>query len=135
MEDKVTVCNPNKLDPVLAEIHHINDLGLSKWYEVVYFDDDWRCYSGSKTFKDGEKVVNWKYCKNCLKRLETIDIIMPPYIEIDLKKMRKDKNLTLREVAKKIGISFSHINKIETGKIEKPGYDIVVSLYNYYKNI
>jgi DNA-binding XRE family transcriptional regulator len=61
--------------------------------------------------------------------------IMPPYIEIDLKKMRKDKNLTLREVAKKIGISFSHINKIETGKIEKPGYDIVVSLYNFYRNI
>jgi len=69
------------------------------------------------------------------KLLETIDIIMPPYIEIDLKKMRKDKNLTLREVAKKIGISYSHINKIETGKIEKPGYDIVVSLYNFYKNI
>ena len=25
--------------PILAEIEHINDLGKSKWYEVVYYDD------------------------------------------------------------------------------------------------
>ena len=52
--------------PVLAKIQHINDLGKSKWYEVVYFDGNWRSYSGSKTFKDGEKVVKWKYCKGCV---------------------------------------------------------------------
>ena len=49
---------PNELEPVLAEISHMNDLGLSKWYEVVYYD------AGSKTFKDGERVIKWKYCKD-----------------------------------------------------------------------
>ena len=57
---------PSELEPVLAEIEHINDLGLSKWYEVVYFDVSWHSYSGSNTFKDGEEVVKWKYCKDCL---------------------------------------------------------------------
>ena len=52
--------------PILAKIEHINDLGKSKWYEVVYYDDGWCSYVGSKTFQDGEKVVEWKYCKDCL---------------------------------------------------------------------
>ena len=60
------ISSPNQLEPVLAEINHINELGLSKWYEVVYFDGNWRCYSGSKTFKDGEQVIKWVYCKDCL---------------------------------------------------------------------
>lgn len=61
--------NPIELEPVLAEIHHMNDLGLSKWYEVVYIgkDGEWLSYSGSKTFKDGERVAKWEYCKDCLK--------------------------------------------------------------------
>jgi hypothetical protein len=58
--------SPIQLEPVLAEIEYINELGLSKWYEVVYFDGNWRCYAGSKTFKDGEKVIRWKYAKDCL---------------------------------------------------------------------
>lgn len=57
--------SPIELEPVLAEINHINELGLSKWYEVVYFDGNWRCYAGSKTFKDGESVIKWKYAKDC----------------------------------------------------------------------
>jgi hypothetical protein len=60
------ISSPIELEPVLAEIEHINDLGKSKWYEVVYYDGSWCCYSGSNTFKDGEKVVKWKYCKDCL---------------------------------------------------------------------
>ena len=48
---------PSELEPVLAKIEHINSLGKSSWYEVVYFDRHWRCYAGSNTFKDGEKVV------------------------------------------------------------------------------
>jgi hypothetical protein len=55
---------PNELESVLAEIYHNNDLGLSKWYEVVYYDDGWYSYAGSKTFQDGEQVVDWKYCKD-----------------------------------------------------------------------
>ena len=57
---------PVKLEPVIAEIEEINDLGKSKWYEVVYFDDTWHSYFGSNTFNDGERVVKWKYCKDCL---------------------------------------------------------------------
>lgn len=53
-------------NPILAKIEHINDLGKSTWYEVVYYDDDWYSYAGSKTFEDGEQVVEWKYCKDCL---------------------------------------------------------------------
>lgn len=56
---------PSELEPVLAKIEHINSLGKSSWYEVVYFDKYWRCYDGSDTFKDGEKVVKWRYCKDC----------------------------------------------------------------------
>lgn len=54
---------PSELEPVLAKIEHINSLGKSNWYEVVYNDGNWRSYQGSKTFKDGEKVVKWDYCK------------------------------------------------------------------------
>ena len=57
---------PNELEPVLAKIESINDLRKSKWYEVVYYDRNWHSYSGSKTFKNGEKVVKWKYCKDCI---------------------------------------------------------------------
>jgi len=60
------ISSPIKLEPVLAEIEHINDLGKSTWYEVVYFDGNWRSYAGSKTFKDGERVLRWKYAKDCL---------------------------------------------------------------------
>jgi len=58
---------PAELEAVLAKISHINDLGLSQWYEVVFYaDDKWCSYSGSNTFKDGEKVIEWVYCKNIL---------------------------------------------------------------------
>lgn len=57
---------PTEVDSILAKITHQNDLGLSQWYEVVYYDNKWCSYSGSKTFEDGEKVVEWKYCKELL---------------------------------------------------------------------
>jgi len=63
---KNVVNNPIQLEPVLAKIEHINDLGKSNWYEVVYFDGKWNSYAGSKTFDDGEKVISWKYCKDCI---------------------------------------------------------------------
>jgi len=55
----------NILEPILAEIEHINDLGKSMRFEVVYYDEKWCSYSGSKTFQDGEKVVRWKYADEC----------------------------------------------------------------------
>jgi hypothetical protein len=60
---------PNNLESVLAKITHQNDLGLSQWHEVVYYDNDddkWCCYSGSKTFQDGERVIAWRYCKDLI---------------------------------------------------------------------
>ena len=64
-EDAV-ICNPNELEPVLAFITHQGDLGRNEWYEVVYFFKEWCSYSGSKTFEDGEQVIRWNYCKDCL---------------------------------------------------------------------
>jgi hypothetical protein len=60
------ISSPNQLEPVLALITHQGELGLSEWYEVVYHFDKWYSYNGSKTFDDGEQVIRWKYCKDCL---------------------------------------------------------------------
>ena len=60
---------PDSLEPILAKIEHINSLGRSNWYEVVYYDDElgkWQSYSGSKTFNDAERVIKWKYCHELL---------------------------------------------------------------------
>jgi hypothetical protein len=60
---------PKNLESVLAKIIHQHSLGLSQWYEVVYYNNDikkWCCYGGSKTFQDGERVVDWKYCKDLI---------------------------------------------------------------------
>lgn len=58
---------PKEFYPVLAKIEHINDLGKSKWYEVVYYNNGWNSYTGSRTFQDGEQVVEWKYCEDIFK--------------------------------------------------------------------
>ena len=55
---------PKEFHPVLAKIEHINDLGKSKWYEVVYYNNGWHSYAGSRTFQDGVQVVEWKYCED-----------------------------------------------------------------------
>ena len=63
---KVIHCSkllPDELKPVLARIEQINSLGKSGWWEVVYYDGKWCSYSNSKTFNNGEKVVDWEYCK------------------------------------------------------------------------
>jgi hypothetical protein len=58
---------PTELESVLAKITHLNELGLSQWYEVVYYvDSKWCSYSGSNTFQDGERVIDWKYCKDLI---------------------------------------------------------------------
>ena len=61
-----SVGKPDPLQPVLAEILHQTDLGKSIWKEVVYFDNGWKSYAGSKTFNDGESVIKWRYCKELL---------------------------------------------------------------------
>jgi hypothetical protein len=59
---------PIDFEPVLALIESIDSLGKRSHYEVVYYDNEiakeWKSYSGSDTFKDGERVLSWEYCKN-----------------------------------------------------------------------
>lgn len=58
---------PVDLLPVLAKIEVQGSLGLSSWYEVVYYNDtvgEWESFSGSNTFLNGEKVVGWTYVKD-----------------------------------------------------------------------
>lgn len=58
---------PSPLDPVLAKIGTVGELGISEWYEVVYHNgSEWCCYAGSDTFNDGEHVIRWKYCSEIL---------------------------------------------------------------------
>ena len=65
--EKILDQTPIQLVPVIAQIQHLDDLGTSKWYEVVYYSDgQWHSYSGSDSFKDGEKVLQWKYCWDVL---------------------------------------------------------------------
>jgi hypothetical protein len=60
---------PQDLRPVLTKIEGNNCLGKTEWFEVVYFDEEqtgqWKSYSGSNTFDDGEKVLSWKYADEC----------------------------------------------------------------------
>lgn len=56
---------PKELEPVLAKIAYVNELGTSTWFEVVYFCEEWCSYSDSDTFEDGEQVVEWIYCNDC----------------------------------------------------------------------
>lgn len=45
---------PNE-NPVLAKIERQTDLGLQKWYEVVFYSEgSWRSFDSSYTFMDGE---------------------------------------------------------------------------------
>lgn len=73
-EQLTAVEYPNELEPVLAKITHQNDLGQSQWYEVVYYvDGKWCSYSGSKTFEDGERVVEWVHCHNIFQNTNNLE--------------------------------------------------------------
>ena len=53
---------PEKDFSVVAWVEQLNDLGTSRWYEVVYHNgNEWCAYHGSDTFKNGESVIKWKY--------------------------------------------------------------------------
>jgi hypothetical protein len=57
---------PEEFESVLAIITRQTDLGLSQWYEVVYYDvweKEWKSYRGSDTFDlADDRVINWVYC-------------------------------------------------------------------------
>lgn len=65
--DAEVINTPEKFAPTLAEITKQGELGKEGWWEVVYHDGaNWQHFAGSNTFDDGEKVVRWKLCRECL---------------------------------------------------------------------
>lgn len=65
--DNSYILLPTPFEPVLAKIHHNGENGVTEWYEVVYYNGtEWCCYAGSETFKDGERILKWKYCNEIL---------------------------------------------------------------------
>lgn len=59
--------HPDTGKPVLALIESVNDLGISRFREVVYHDGElWCSYEGSRTFEDGERVLKWIYADECI---------------------------------------------------------------------
>ena len=54
--------------PILAKIQLQNSLGLSSWYEVICWEDNvWKRFdSNEKYFTNGEQIVEWNYCEDCL---------------------------------------------------------------------
>lgn len=49
-----------------------------------------------------------------------------------LKKMRKEKKITLREAAKRSGVSHPYLSQLENGKNDKPSLDVLEKLANVY---
>jgi len=46
----------------------------------------------------------------------------------NLRQIRKDRQITQRELASKIGVDFSYISKIETGALEPPSEEIIIKI-------
>ena len=63
---RVSNC-PSTSESVLALIEQIDSYGKMSWYEVVFYSDNhWQSYADSNTFENDEKVVKWRYCKDCI---------------------------------------------------------------------
>lgn len=59
------------------------------------------------------------------------------HIELELESLRylrKEKNMSLRQVEDLTGISNAYLSQLETGKIKNPSYNVVVKLNNLYKH-
>lgn len=56
-------------------------------------------------------------------------------VRTDFKAMRKAKNLTLRDVEARTGISNAYLCQLESGKIVKPSYHTVRTLNDLYNSI
>lgn len=74
-----------------------------------------------------------QFTQDLVKNL-TLPVVMPSLLDLDLKQMRKNKGLTLRDVQEITGISNAYLSQLETGKIKSPGYNTVKVLYELYNN-
>lgn len=75
--------------------------------------------------------------KNALAEIKPVlgDVFsLPPLEMFDFRLLRKQKNLTLRDVENTIGVSNAYLSQLETGKISNPSYNIVRNLLQLYKN-
>ena len=58
---------PDENKPILAKIQEVNSLGISYWFEVIYFlDNVWHRWGSKEYFTNGEQVVDWEYCNQIL---------------------------------------------------------------------
>lgn len=51
---------------------------------------------------------------------------------MDFKSLRKNHNLTLRQVEEKTGISNAYLSQLENGKIKRPSHHMIVTLQDFY---
>lgn len=63
-----------------------------------------------------------------------IPTIEPINVTDNFRQRRLEKAMTLREVEKVTGISNSYLSQLETGKIKKPSYSVVLQLNALYGN-
>lgn len=61
-----------------------------------------------------------------------IPTIEPINVTDNFRQRRLEKAMTLREVEKVTGISNSYLSQLETGKIKKPSYSVVLQLNALY---
>jgi transcriptional regulator with XRE-family HTH domain len=50
----------------------------------------------------------------------------------NLRQIRKERGLTLRQVEEMTGISNAYLSQLETGKIKKPSHHVIQTLYGAY---
>lgn len=81
-----------------------------------------------------ETVGKPKYGRTNERAELPIHIVIPSLLDLNLKQMRKNKGLTLRQVEEKIGVSNGYLSQLETGKIKSPGYDTIKRLIELYCN-
>lgn len=60
-------------------------------------------------------------------KLYILNLVMKLHIEILIKQIRKEKNITLEELSKTSGISKTHINDIENNKKE-PTLSVAIAI-------
>lgn len=69
-----------------------------------------------------------------LKKNELMVSNLPEFENLNLKEARKRKNLTLRQVEIKTGISNAYLSQLESGKIKKPSYETIRTLLKLYSS-
>jgi len=70
--------------------------------------------------------------KTAMRRANSLNICGSLPEIFNFKSVRKQNQLTLKQVEEKTGISNAYLSQLETGKIKKPSFDTIKKLYNLY---